>query len=393
MSKNTKTKIEKKEVINIWNEEMLDDMHFSWDEVFGYQKKWNFVIGERISGKSVNSWIKVFNAFYYNGYPSLVLRRRIADITSAYIDDTATLLNKFLKPEYHIKLLYLKGDVQSGIADIKVGKADEEYNYNEIKALPTFFRVIGLSCPMNRIKSLVLRNVKYVFFDEFLAHTRGGEKYLAGDEHFLISEILITYQREAKHAIKVIAAGNPYSVYCPIFSGLDVDSGKLKPGAFVVGTNYVIDCFEAPPELKEYNKQMNAGTAEDNSEYARYAFGGMSISDANIRINKHEPAGFKLKWIFKIGNNFLSIHRGSYKDKEGIAKYWICKHDANWLEKVGKRRKMIVFDYGDLIAGSVKWSALDRQEFSALKDAMDQRQIMYNTIDSSYMIEDLSVYF
>lgn len=55
-----------------------------------------------------------------------MLRRRISDITSAYIEDTANVLNKFL--EKPIQLLYMKGDVKQGIVDIKLGEAGKEYS-------------------------------------------------------------------------------------------------------------------------------------------------------------------------------------------------------------------------------------------------------------------------
>ena len=109
---------------------------------------------------------------------------------------------------------------------------------------------MALAVPMARLKSMVLRNVRYMFMDEIIINTRAGEKYLPGDEHFLIKEIYTTYNREAERPIKILGAGNPYSVYCPLFSGLGVDSSKLKPGAFVVGDNYVIECFQTPPKLK-----------------------------------------------------------------------------------------------------------------------------------------------
>ena len=51
------------------------------------------------------------------------MRRRTADITAAYIEDTANVLNKFL--EKPIQLLYMKGDIKQGIVDVKVGDADE----------------------------------------------------------------------------------------------------------------------------------------------------------------------------------------------------------------------------------------------------------------------------
>ena len=376
---------------SIW--QGLDSLHFIWDDAFYYNKPWNFAIGERESGKSVNSWIKLYNAFFYLKRPSIVLRRRIADMTAAYIDDIATLLNKFLKPEYQIQLLYLKGDVSSGIADIHVGRIDQTYTYASIKTLPILFRIIGLSTPMNRIKSMVLRNVRYMFFDEMIANVRGGESYLTGDEHFLVKEIYTTYNREASTPIKVIGAGNPYSVYCPMFSGLGVDSSKLKPGAFVVGPNYVIDCFQTPPELKAMILANNPMYEFDDS-YKRYAFGGEAINDQNIRLHKTEPSGFKLRWVFKLGTDYLTVHWGKSKKHEREPfTFWVCKHRSDWLKKVSKRRKMIVFNYGDLIEGAYKWSPADGRVFASLKDAMNKRQVTYNCIDASYMLEDVSMFF
>lgn len=89
---------------------------------------WNFVIGERESGKSVDSWFHVYDAFTKRGQPSIVLRRRIADITSVYIDDIETLLNKFLDPSEQIQLVYIKGDIKQGILDVRIGNANVEYS-------------------------------------------------------------------------------------------------------------------------------------------------------------------------------------------------------------------------------------------------------------------------
>lgn len=232
------------------------------------------------------------NAFHYLQRPSIVFRRRTVDITSAYLDDLTNLFNKFLKPEYAIQLCYLSGDVKQGCADVHIGQAGVTYSWQQVKKLPVFFRIVALSCPMSRIKSLMMPNIKYFFFDEFIANTRAGEKYLQ-DEKFLLSEIYTTFIRESSD-IKIICAGNPYSVYCSLFSGLGVDSSKLKPGAFVVGEDYVIDCFKVGSELQEKIKASNPMFIADE-EYTRYAFGGESINDANIRLCKREPRGFKLK--------------------------------------------------------------------------------------------------
>lgn len=358
-----------------------DNLHFRWNQQLGHQVVWNCCISERESGKSTDGWMLIYNAFIRHSRPSIILRRKIADITSAYIEDTETLLNKFL--DEPIQLLYMKGDIKQGIVDVKIAPATENLSYVKIKKLPVFFRVIALSTPMSRIKSLMLKNVRYIFQDEFIVNLAAGEKYLA-NEAFLIKEIYTTYNREASTPITFLGAANPYSVYCPLFTDFGVDTRLLKPGAFIVGPNYTINCFKIPAKLKEKILQENPLYQFDNA-YARYAFDGEAINDANIRLQKTEPKGFKMKYILKFGNDFLSIHKG----KANTFKYWCCKHNPDWLSKIGKRRDILVLNFQDMIDGSRKLSPLDAIELHHVRQAMDERDITFNCIDAWYMLEEL----
>lgn len=358
-----------------------DNLHFSWNRQLGYQKLYNFVIGARESGKSVDSWLHIDKAFYKWHRPSIIIKRRPADITSVYVDDIEKILNKFLIDPIEVK--YFKGDLSSGIVDLKLVKAGEHVTPKQIKELPTFIRIIALNVPSSRFKSLMLSDVKYMFIDEFICNTRAKEKYLA-DEAFKIKEIYTTYNREASTPIQIIAAGNPYSVYCPLFTSLNVDTRVLKPGAFVVGSNYTIDCFELSEELKAVILKNNPMYEFDDS-YARYAFSGESINDSNIRLHKLEPKGFKLKYIFKFGSDFLSVHVGQGDD----FRYWCCKHSPDWLKKIGKRREVLVLNFQDMIDGSRKIGVKDSIEFLKLKECFDCRQVTFNCIDAHYMLEEL----
>jgi len=367
-----------------------DRLHFSWNRALSYEKMWNFVIGERESGKSVDSWFHIYDAFTKRNQPSIVLRRRIADITSVYIDDIETLLNKFLEPEDRIQLVYIKGEIKQGVVDVRLGEAGQEYSWQAVRKLPIFFRIIGLSNPMSRIKSLMLPNLRYMFFDEFICNTRGGEKYLA-DEYFMVKEIYTTFKRETQK-LTIIAAANPYSVYCPFFVGLGVDTSKLKPGSFVVGPNYVIDCFKVPQELKEWILAHNPAYEFDDA-YMRYAFNGEAVNDANIKIQKTEPRNFRLKYVFRMGRDFLSIHEkkgglpsNAYGQEE---RFWVCKHSADWLEKIGNRRGFVVFDFGDMVDGALMMDRDWAIRLMSFKDAMNKRQVRFNSIDASYMAEDI----
>lgn len=358
-----------------------DNLHFNWNGTLGYQKTYNFTIGSRESGKSVDSWMHIYNAYKKWSRPSIVLRRRQADITSAYIDDTEKLLNKFL--DTPIQLVYIKGDVKTGVVDVKIAPAGETLSPAKIKQLPVLFRIIAIAVPMSRIKSLMLVNVRYIFFDEFICNTRMNEKYLK-DEAFSIKEIYNTFNREAETPITFIAAANPYSVYCPQFTDLRVDTRLLKPGAFIVGDDYTINCFKVSKELEEYILKHNPLYKFDDA-YTRYAFSGESVNDANIRLHKLEPKGFKLKYIFKFGSDFLSVHTGDGKD----FKFWCCKHGSDWLSKIGKRRDILVLNFQDMIDGSRKINTSDSIEFFKLKRCFDNREVTFNCIDAHYMLEEL----
>lgn len=356
-----------------------DNLHFSWTPTDGYNKTFNFAICEREAGKSVASWLKIWSVYNYKGQPSLILRRLIADITTTYIDDIETLLNKFL--ETPVQLVYRKGSIREGIIDVKIGEYGKDYSWQAAEKLPVFFRLIGLSNPMSRIKSLMLKNVAYIFFDEFICNLRDGEKYLKS-EYFKIQEIFTTYNRESSTGIKCYFAGNPYSVFCAMFSGLDVDTRKLKPGSLIVGPNYVINCFVIPEELKQIILANNPLYQFDDA-YKRYAFDGEAINDANIKIMKQQPSGYKLFAIFKQGKQYLTVFRNG-------SEFWTAKRPASWFEKnLGKRSKIHVFDFADMMEQTYIVDNYDMKNFSPLKDAMKKGKIYYNCVDASYILEDI----
>ena len=364
-----------------------DKLHFSWAPTLSYGKTWNFAIGERESGKSVDSWFMLFHAFIYEGRPSLVLRRRIADITEVYLKDTEKVLNKFLPEDRQIQLVFRKGQIKDGVIDVHLGKAGESYSWQGVDKLPVFFRAIGLSTPMSRIKSNVLANVKWIFFDEFICNLRMGERYL-GDERFLIQEIYTTYNRETSKPIRIIMAGNPYSVYNPIFSSLSVDSTRLTPGSFIVGDDYAIDCFQTPPELKAQILERNPMYQFDDA-YKRYAFGGEAVNDQNIKLRKREPRGYTLKYVFKAGSKFLAIHRRK-SPEFGEDRFWICVHSGDWYKRISAHRTIWCFNFADLMANARIYNGIEQmQQLRELKEAMNNREVSFNCVDAEYLMEDI----
>ena len=181
----------------------IDDLHYDESTIEGYNKAFNFVVSPREAGKTTALLRKAYRKYKKEEKTTIILRRRIADITEAYINDLGTVISKFYDD---VELYFKKGSIKDGILDVYI-RHGKKLDKNPI------FRVIALSNPMSRIKSTILRNVGMMIYDEFICNTRCNEKYLEG-EAFIFREIYNTYVRECPN-LKVWFLGNPYSLYSP----------------------------------------------------------------------------------------------------------------------------------------------------------------------------------
>lgn len=270
-----------------------DKLHISLRKVDSYNKPFNFIISEREAGKSSAILTKAYKVFKKKHRTSIIIRRLIADITETYINDCSKVINKFLPKDKQIAFEYKRGNIKEGVVDVFI---DNRH----------FLRIIALSNPMSRIKSTIIRNPGMIIFDEFICNNRAGEKYL-DNEAFKFKEIYNTYQRECNgYILKCYFMGNPYSLYNPYFSDLDVNTLELQPGAFICAKNYVISCYRIKDELREAILKRNPLYQFDES-YKRYAFYGLAVNDQNFIIQPHRPEKFTLRYIFRLNNRYLHI--------------------------------------------------------------------------------------
>lgn len=99
-----------------------------------------------------------------------MLRNRIADISEAYLDDIQTIINQF--DGNAVQITYKHGSIKDGVVDLTIED-------NVTKRKGTLCRVIALSNPVGRIKSLAVRNPSGIYYDECILRTSMGEKYVA----------------------------------------------------------------------------------------------------------------------------------------------------------------------------------------------------------------------
>lgn len=350
---------------------IMDNLHYNSRHIDSYNFWLNFIISEREAGKSTRIWRKVYKKFKKTGQPTLCIRRLIADITETYINDICSVINKFLPENKQITFDFKKGSIKEGIVDVKVnGKL--------------FIRVIALSNPLSRIKSLIMCNPAYIVFDEFICNVMMGEKYL-NDEAFRFKEIYNTFQREVKKGkLKCYFMGNPYSLYNPYFSWLGVDTLQLRPGAFIVNKDkqYAIECYKIKDDLRAVILERNPLYQFDES-YAKYAFDGVAVNDANIPLRPKQPDGFRLKYVILAGKHKLlaySNYNSGYKEK-----WWIDMNDS--YNTSSRLQYAVSFD---AIANNSKLVGVDTKVcFLSLRQSIRSNNVTYSSLESYYLIRDI----
>lgn len=347
----------------------LDNIHFSSRKIDSYNLPFNFIISEREAGKSTNIWLKCYHAFCDNEQTTLVIRRKITHITKAYIDDIAQIINKFTDDK--IQFQYSQSSLKEGIVDIYINDK-------------RFMRICALSCDITAIKSLVLLNLKFIIFDEFICNQRFGEKYLK-DEATKFMEVYNTFRRESE-GLKCYFMGNPYSLYNPYFMFFNVNTARLSRGAIITDKkSYVIQCYEICEELRKKILEENPLYQFDNA-YTKYAFEGKNVNDLNIIIKDKCPPNFKLLYVFKSANRYIGLYRASIWDDIGDVLYYCQFINGN---QVSKRRDIICFDFEELVDRVVMLSPDERYKFQKIKDAMRKRLIAFNSIECYYLIEEI----
>ena len=346
-----------------------DSMHYTTRSIDGFNAPFNFIISAREAGKSTAIWLdKVYKAFITNNQTSLILRRKTVHITDKYISDIANIINKFT--DDNVILNYNKGAKKDGLVDVYI---DDK----------PFITIVSLSADITAVKSTMIPNLRYIIFDEFICNPKFQESYLKGEVD-KFKDIYNTYQRESDK-LTTYFLGNPYSLFNPYFMNFGIDSRKLHPGAIVFnGKNAVCECYELTDELKSYILEHNPLYKFDDS-YTRYAFNGEAINDVNIPLIKQKPNNFKLQLIFKNQEKYIAVFRNNFY-LEGEFKYYAEIVSKDFFSK---KRDVFVFDFEELVEGSILLDSSDKIRFQKIKDAIRKRLVAFNTIECYYLIVEV----
>ena len=344
----------------------FDNLHYSFREIDGYNKPFNFVLSPREPGKTTAMWFqKIYLPWKRNKKPWIYLVRRAVEINEALINSIAdTIINKFT--DDNVQFTYKQSAFKDGIVDVKIG--DE-----------LFFRIVALSIQTRRIKLAVLKNIKGVLMDEYVINPKLQEKYLSGEAEKL-KEAYTTWRREADGVLKFYILANPYSLFNPLFVAWNVDINSLKIDSFYVGDTFIIHYASLNPLLKEKLLEMNPLYKFDK-DYTDYALEGKAVNDRNIRIAPF-PKNYRLKFVFRFAGKNIGVFENNNWD---VNDRFYCKV----VDEVSVSRTIYCFDFSELIEHSIVMSLDERLKIQKFKESFRKRAVVFEDINVYYFIEEI----
>lgn len=373
-----------------------DNIHMNWRTIDGFNKSINVFISPREPGKTDTTWWeKIYSNWVEDSRPWGYLTRQVVEITEAMIQDIEDNINKWaIEP---IQLAYTKGSLKDGIVDIKIdGKL--------------FVRIIALSLPLRRIKLAKIPNINGVFMDEFIIDPKSGEKYLK-NEYFKIKELYTTYRREyqGKGMMKMYFAGNPYSLFNPLFVGLGVDVAKLRKDVFIetqetmhysfidgieftdkiyklkqnvfIGDQYAIEWGALHPILRRWLLEKNPFYQFDE-EYSEYALEGTAVNDRNIKLSSL-PKNFYLSFVLRMSGKYIGIFQNNYIND--LEDKFFCK----FLDEVSAKRSIYCFEFEEMVERSILMDREERDKLQRFKNSMRKRTTSFEDINVYYYMEEV----
>lgn len=360
-----------------------DNIHYNFRKIDGANKPYNLIVSAREAGKtSAAEVLKAWKVFKEKNWKTIFLRRQIADITDLYIESFQVTLNLFIDED--LKLEYKKLDKSSG--SVKIFCKSPLTGKSEL-----FIIIIGMSQPIQRIKSNAVIDLAYIFFDEYIINPKWKEKYLPY-EMDKVKEVYTTFKRylplEWKNAgkyVKVYFLGNPYTVFSPFTEAFGVEYSKMIPGAFMFGDVWAVENYRLCPELVEQIKRENPFYQRDD-EYTNYALKGIAINDQNIRLGKRTN-GFVLKFVITVEGQQIGIYKNSNQDFNQQDRYYCGKEVPSNIN-----REVFCFDFEDLSGNKILYNKKDNVSFELFKIAMRNNWVIFDDLGTYYKIRNAYVF-
>lgn len=263
----------------------------------------NFAVGVRGGGKTLNTILEAILKFKKDGSEFIYLRRRQVDLDDSCIgkDGAGDLFADIRSIEFD----QLKGH------ELKVA-ADKSGGYN------FYFdgKVMGYGKALSTARRSTSKpNVKRIIFDEFLIDDSVGsrEKYLnRGDEMFLFNNFYETIARGRD--IPVMFIGNAFSMVNPYFLSLGIRIQEPLNNKIYRGKAWTV-IFWKDEEFLNNRKKTQFYQATANTKFSEHAFGNTFYLDRTDFIRKRSKNSehqFSLAYLEQKWGVWVDWDAGTY---------------------------------------------------------------------------------
>jgi hypothetical protein len=231
------------------------------------------VVSYKDGGKSFGAIAMALRTYYYNHERTLLLRRTDVVIDAGYME---TLLTDIVQNTQNTpELNELKRIVNE--LDIKVWKMGKyialvsgEQDVDNIVLIGC-----GLSVAAGRSSSLKLDKVRFIIFDEFIANTAAGERYLKDE----VRKLMIVWNNldqnirwKAARTTTLILLGNAFSSFNPYFEYFKINRKSMSNHHILVGDSWTCLFWKGNELLNELKNSTVYKVASKDQAYSAFAF-------------------------------------------------------------------------------------------------------------------------
>lgn len=247
-------------------------MYWDYTKLLSYNKLFNFVIGNRGSGKTYGTKKLVVKDFLKNGNQFVYIRRYDTEIKA---------LKRFFE---------------------QMENAFPNIEFNDVKGLRINGEECGYCLPLSRaskFKSISFEKVRTIIFDEFIVES-GRQSYLPKEVwKFLDFYETISRMRD----VRVIFLGNRVSDYNPYFTFFNIDLGNHEE--FIIKEDIAVEIIRNL-EYQEKKLGTRFGQLIKGTTYYEYAVENKSAEDSDYFIEKR-PRGCKCIMSLMVEDIFYGV--------------------------------------------------------------------------------------
>lgn len=273
--------------------------------IAGYNAIFNMIISGRSVGKTTQMTALIINLWKNKHLKSIIVKRFKTEIDEELVSN---FLGEFKEVGYSYRL-----NKQSHIAYLVDDKGEE------------FCRFYALN--RAKTKSIVILDIAYIFFDEFILDESKGQRYLRKEAQ-LFMELYGTISRGYKTGeTRVFMFGNPWSLSNPYFQYFHInlkaeDAGSIRAFMFNNGDSQIkvaVEYFIPSPELRAFlESQPYFKLAKIDNDYFDYIMRGKPINDNQELIQPTMPNGCKYKFTLQLNDEQCHVYAFFNESK-----YWL----------------------------------------------------------------------